>query len=262
MKKKIYQAAILLLALVFLISGWKLFSYLSEGKKSQNRYEELSAIVEQAQSAPTQTTPAEEETEETEAAPESKILPEYQQLLAYNPDFVGWISIDNTLIDYPVVQTPEDPEYYLYRDFDGKTSKWGCLFADGACDVEYSDNVIIYGHHMNDGSMFADLLDYEAESFWAENPTIQFDTLTEHRNYQIFAVFRTTASVGQGFAYHRFTDAASEAEFDNYVAQSKALSLYNTGIIPAYGEKLICLSTCEYTRENGRFVVMGVYHPE
>ena len=258
MKRKIYRLAILLLALVFFISGWKLFSYFSDSKKSQSRYEELAAMVEHTQPAPTQSIPA----EETVAPTEPDILPEYQALLAYNPDFVGWLTVAGTPIDYPVVQTPEVPEYYLYRDFDRNASNWGCLFAEGACDVENSDNVTIYGHHMNDGSMFAGLMSYEKKSFWEENPTIQFDTLTEHRNYQIFAVFRTTASVGQGFAYHRFTDAASEAEFDNYVAQCKALSLYDTGIIPEFGEKLVCLSTCEYTRENGRFVVMGVYRPE
>ena len=250
-----------MLALVFLISGWKLFSYFSESKKIENRYEELAAMVEQVQEQ-TQPVPMQNtQPEETATPTEASILPEYQELFTYNSDFVGWLTVDNTPINYPVVQTPEDPEYYLYRDFDGNDSDWGCLFAAAHCDVEYSDNVIIYGHHMNDGSMFAGLMSYTKKSFWEENPTIQFNTLTEYRTYQIFAVFRTTASLGQGFTYHWFTDAANETEFDNFVAQCKALSVYDTGITPEYGEKLICLSTCEYSQENGRLVVVGVYRP-
>ena len=105
--------------------------------------------------------------------------------------------------------------------------------------------------------MFADLLDYRKQDFWSAHPTVQFDTLMQHRNYQVFAVFITTASEGQGFSYHTFVDAQTEEEFDAYVSRCKVLSLYDTGITPVYGDKLITLSTCEYTRENGRFVVVA-----
>lgn len=266
LSKKVYRIILILLCLIFLFSAWRLISYFREGKKSQDRYDELAAMVEQAR--PTATaTPIPETTTDSSGADipdaivetESGILSEYQALYDYNPDFVGWIEIADTVINYPVVQTPDRPEYYLHRDFDGEYNDRGCLFADALCDVEESDNTIIYGHHMNDGSMFAALVNYEKRSFWEEHSEIRFDTLMEHRTYEIFAVFRTTASVGQGFPYHRFTDAANANEFDTYVADCKALSIYDTGIIPVYGDQLICLSTCEYTRENGRFVVMGVY---
>jgi len=268
MNKKLYYILLILLSFIFLFCGWKLFSYFQEGRQSQNRYDELAALVEQ--NRPTENTgkqphaadPSDTTTPATESEDNDGILPEYRQLYETNQDLVGWIKIEDTMINYPVVQTPEDPEYYLHRDFDGEYNARGCLFADAKCDVEFSDNVIIYGHHMNDGSMFASLIDYARKEYWTEHPIILFDTLTQRRTYEIFAVFRTTASIGQGFPYHQFTDAIDQDEFDNYVANCKALSLFDTGIIPEYGEKLICLSTCEYTRENGRFVVMGVYRPE
>ena len=269
LNKHLYRFLLILLSLIFLFSGWRLISYLLEGKQSQDRYEELAVIVEEARlsatsidTLQTEGIPTETETPEASTESESNILPEYAALLEYNPHLVGWIEIQDTVINYPVVQTPDRPEYFLYRNFDGAYSDWGCLFADAACDVELGDNVTIYGHHMNDGSMFASLVDYESQTYWKDHPLIRFDTLTEHRTYQIFAVIRTTATVDEGFPYHRFTEAESESEFDMFVADCKALSLYDTGIIPEYGDKLLCLSTCEYTRDNGRFVVIGVYHPK
>ena len=264
LKKILHRLTLLLLAAVFLLCGWELLLYCREGRKSQTRYEELASQV--ADARPTETaatTVATFATEPSQAPtePESNVLPEYRDLLEYNPHLVGWLTIVGTVIDYPVVQTPDRPEYYLYRNFDGEYSDWGCLFADAGCDVANSDNVIIYGHHMNDGSMFASLVDYENRSHWKDHPLIRFDTLTERRTYEIFAVIRTTATLDEGFPYHRFTDAETEAEFDLFVAECKALSLYDTGIIPEYGDKLLCLSTCEYTRQNGRFVVIGMYRP-
>ena len=111
---------------------------------------------------------------------------------------------------------------------------------------------------MKDGSMFAGLRAYTGREFWEEHPYIRFDTLKEHHTYVIFAVFSTTASQGQGFEYHEFIDAYDEAEFDEFINQCLSLSLYNTGIEPVYGDKIICLSTCEYSRVNGRLVVAAV----
>ena len=112
-------------------------------------------------------------------------------------------------------------------------------------------------HHMNDGSMFHNLNDYQFREFYEEHPIIQFDTLTERHTYQVFAVFKTSASVGVGFPYHKFENAANRQEFDNFVATCKRLAFFDTGITPQYGDKLITLSTCEYTLENGRFVVVA-----
>lgn len=190
---------------------------------------------------------------------EPVLLPEYEAVYARNPDTVGWLEIAGTCINYPVMQTPDHADFYLKRSFDGAYSAHGCIYVRESCDVfAPSDNVTIYGHHMNDGSMFAALDNYRRQSFWQEHPTIRFDTLYAHHTYTVFAVFTTTATPGEGFAFHLFENAADEADFDAFVAQCKERSLIDTGITPLYGDKLICLSTCEYTLSNGRLVVAAL----
>ncbi len=186
------------------------------------------------------------------------ILPELQELYAQNNDMVGWINVPGTNIDYPVVQTPSNPNYYLYRGFDKKYSSWGCLYVREFCNVfTPSDNVIIYGHHMKDNTMFAQLDKYKKKAFWEEHQTFTFDTLYERHTYQVIAVFKTSANVGQGFSYHTFNEAQDEAEFNAYMKQVHKLQFYDTGVTAEYGDMLLTLSTCEYTLNNGRFVVVA-----
>ena len=172
---------------------------------------------------------------------------------------VGWITVPGTKIDYPVMQTPNNKDYYLKRDFYHNWSDWGAIYAREACDVNKpSDNVVLYGHHMADGSMFAQLeTRYKRKSFWEEHQYLTFDTLYEKHTYQIIACFRTSANVGQGFPYHQFNEAANEEEFNAFIAEVKRLALYDTGLTAEYGDKLLTLSTCEYTLPNGRFVVVA-----
>ena len=128
------------------------------------------------------------------------------------------------------------------------------------CDVlKPSDNVVIYGHHMNNGSMFADLEKFKSEDFWREHRTIAFHTLTDKNEYEILAAFKTVVYTNSpdSFRYYRFTDAQSPEEFAAFVEKCKELSLYDTGISAEYGDKLITLSTCEYSRTNGRLVVVA-----
>ena len=128
------------------------------------------------------------------------------------------------------------------------------------CDVlKPSDNLVIYGHHMNNGSMFADFEKFKDEDFWRGHKTIAFHTLTEKNEYEILAVFKTVVYTDspEAFKYYRFTDAQSPEEFDAYIDKCKELSLYDTGVSAEYGDKLITLSTCEYSRTNGRIVVVA-----
>lgn len=188
----------------------------------------------------------------------SGILPEYREVYALNPDMVGWIKVSGTVIDYPVMQTPDRPNYYLKRDFYGKYSSWGCIYAREECDVfTPSDNVVLYGHHMKDGSMFAGLDAYRRKSYWEENQYFTFDTLYERHTYQIIAVFKTSANIGEGFAYHIFNTADSEEEFNQFMDEVHKLQMYKTGLTAEYGDMLLTLSTCEYTLDNGRFVVVA-----
>ena len=157
------------------------------------------------------------------------------------------------------MQTPDDPNFYLKKNFSGDYSSHGCIYAREECDLlEPSDNVTIYGHNMMDGSMFAGLHKYTNKAKWEENSLIIFNNLYEYHVYKIFAVFKTTASMDEGFRYHQFVNADSEEDFDQFIAECKELSFYETGITPVYGDKVICLSTCEYTLANGRLVVAAV----
>lgn len=261
MKKWLRTVLLLVFTGLFLYSGWMLLDYFLTSQKQKAQFDDLAQIVQQhipETTLPPKTLPSDDSQTENPLPTEPSILPEYAAIFDINPDVAGWLKIDGTDINYPVMQTPDRPDYYLHRDFYGNESSHGCLYAQEECDVNrLSDNVTVYGHHMKDGSMFAGLLDYRKQDFLMEHPTVQFDSLTRHRSYEIFAVFITTASEGQGFSYQQFVNAQTEEEFDNFVSRCKSLSLYDTGITPVYGDKLLTLSTCEYTRENGRFVVVA-----
>lgn len=266
MKKSLYIAAIVVLLLVFGFSAFKVGSYILESKQQEEQFDDLASAVEQAQAAAaTETTEATEAAQTDETEPEEttegepQMLPGYAELYEENPDMVGWLKIEGTKLNYPVMQTPDNKDYYLKKDFHGNYSDHGCIYAREECDVFLpSDNITLYGHNMRDGSMFAPLNAYADKKTWEFNPTIFFDTLYESHVYQIFAVFRTTTTVGEGFAYHQMEDAADEEEFEDFIATCKKLQIYETGITPVYGDKIICLSTCEYSQENGRLVVAAV----
>ena len=265
MKKWMYNVLIVIFALVFAASAGYLIYYYADTLTQKNRSSQLSAMHEVSETAPRPT--ATDETTDPNALvevtdPETGesvwVLPEFAELYVLNNDIVGWLSIPGTDIDYPVMQTPDRENYYLRRGFDGKYSTAGCLYAREVCDiVTPSDNIVIYGHRMRNGSMFARLDKFMEKSFWEENPYIYFDTLTELHTYQVIAVFLTTSTVGEGFAYHEFVNAADEAEFDRFVSTCKELALYDTGLDAQYGDKLITLSTCEYSQTNGRLVVVA-----
>lgn len=189
---------------------------------------------------------------------ESEILFRYRSLYTINNDMVGFIEIPGTSIKYPVVQSPYEANYYLRRNFYKRSATCGTIYVREACDVNKpSDNITIYGHKMTNGTMFADLHKYKDQSFWEANNIVIFDTLTEYHTYEIFAVFQTSANQGNSFNYHLFDDAKDEADFDEFVSTCKELSYYDTGITPTYGDKLITLSTCDKSMEDGRLVVVA-----
>lgn len=266
MKKPLYLAVIAVLLVVFAVSAFFVGRYLIQGKQEADRFDQLAQMKDNATTQPPETTTPEttaeeptETTEETTVPTEPQPLAEYEALHEMNSDMVGWLKIEGTKLDYPVMQTPDNPNYYLYRNFDKADSSRGAIYAREECDInEPSDNITIYGHNMADGSMFATLNNYTSKTTWENNNLIIFDTLTEYHTYKIFAVFKTSANLGEGFSYHQFVDAADEKEFNDFVATCKKLSFYDTGITPVYGDKLICLSTCEYTLNNGRLVVAAV----
>lgn len=264
MKKLVYTLTIVLLVLVFGVSAFFVGNYILESREQAKKFDALAQLKEEAKENATEPQVTEETGpdatySDADIRDANNMLAEYGELYALNSDVVGWLRIDGTKLDYPVMQTPDNPNYYLYRDFDGKDSARGCIYAREECDInEPSDNITMYGHNMRDGSMFAAANAYVHKATWEENPLIFFDTLYEYHTYKIFAVFKTSANIGEGFTYHNMIDAQDKEDFDQFIAKCKDLSFYDTGITPQYGDKIICLSTCEYTLDNGRLVIAAV----
>ena len=193
--------------------------------------------------------------------PEAEILPQYRELYEENSDMVGWLRIDGTDIDYPVMQTPGDNEYYLRRGFDKLYATSGSLFLDERCSLgpDATANWLIYGHNMSDGSMLGQLDRYEDPEFYAQHPTFTFDTLTTPGTWRVVAVIRTTLGADE-WPYYTFFDAGSRAEWQQRVDAILDLALYDTGVVPEYGDQLLTLSTCGTSRfyTDERFALLAV----
>ena len=187
---------------------------------------------------------------------------EYEALWEQNHDFAGWLFVDGTRIDYPVMHTPDDPEYYLHRAFDRSEAESGSLFIDGDYSMD-GNSLLIYGHNMKDNSMFGTLTDYQSYDFALAHPVIYFDTLTEERTYELLAAFywKPTYNPEEGpFLYYEYPDLSSREIFDDYIRRIKSQAIYDTGVITTYGDHILTLSTCSYHADNGRFVVVAVSH--
>lgn len=186
------------------------------------------------------------------------ILPEYEKLAEKNPDFAGWVFIDGTRIDYPVMESAEEQERYLHRDFYRKDSYSGTPFVgSGSLKVE-SGVVFLYGHHMRNGTMFADLMKYREKKFWEGHPVIFLDTRYEHLQYQIFAAFYANEeewiSDGEILSLAAGARRGLKAEEMELLVEK---GLYDTGVVPEAGDSLLFLVTCSYQETGGRFVVVA-----
>ena len=192
-----------------------------------------------------------------------KVQKKFATLYKENPDFMGWLTIADTHIDYPVMYTPsskEGGEYYIHRNYEGDYSAAGLPFIDSNCQIEpATDNVIIYGHNMNAGTMFHDLLLYEDQDFYESHKTFTFDTIYGDGEYEVVACFRAQilSDDSDAFKYYEFVNAGSEDEFLTYVDEIKKMSIVDTGVDVQYGDKLVTLSTCAYHVTDGRFAVIA-----
>lgn len=194
---------------------------------------------------------------EDEVAPD--ILDEYKNVYIKNKSVIGWITIDGTNIDYPVMQTVNN-EYYLNHNFEGKEDNNGSIFMDCNCDAVFrTTNLIVYGHHMKSGKMFGNLKKYESEDYCKEHNLIKFDTIYEKGLYEVMYVFRDTIkdAGNVGFKYYQFLDAASEEEYASNMNAMAEMSLYDTGVTAKYGDEILILSTCNGSTSTARFVVVA-----
>ena len=232
--------------------------------RTNSTYDELSNLRSSAASSAARPTATPEDTgpqftlDDTTAEPK-EVLEEFQALLNKNQKLIGWLKIADTNIDYPVMQT-SDNEYYLDHNLEQEYDKNGSIFMDKDCDViKPSTNFILYGHHMQSGRMFGNLDKYSKESYYEEHPVIEFDTIYEKGVYQVMYVFRSHVYSEEeiAFKYYQFIDVNSEQEFDSYMQEMAAMSLYDTGVTAEYGDQLLTLSTCDYQEKDGRFVVVA-----
>ena len=246
MKNFLYSLFIGLFGIAGLTSIAFLLMYAAQSKQQAHLYSNLAAVRKQ--------------NTQQEIASQSSVQPTSRNLYLENADMVGWIQIEGTSIDYPVMQTPADPNYYLKHDFEKHYTDYGCPFMQANCDaLAPSDNLIIYGHNMKDGSMFANLAKYRNKDFWQAHKTIWFDTELGSRVYEIFAVIHTTvqADATDAFPFYRFVDAAAPEDFAAYVSACKARALYDTDISAEYGDMLLTLSTCDNITDDGRLLVIA-----
>lgn len=274
-------AGILCVCAALLCFGW--FSYedyldnqaeqemkrLQDMQNMTGHYIEDEAFLDETQAQePPQTDATVGQTTQTAEKPKQKsqkkrqILPEYKEIYAENHDLAGWLEIEGTVINYPVLQseTEEDSQYYLTHSFAKKKDKNGSLFMDYRNDyVDRDTNLIIYGHNMKNGAMFGSLKEYLEKGYLEKHKKIRFDTIYERGTYEVIGAFLSEVSYQDEytFRYYNFLNAASEAEFDAFCVNVMQLDALKKGTLDAkYGDKLLTLSTCSsYTDEGRMFIV-------
>lgn len=245
----------LFFTVIFILSGGMLIRDLVRSAREREANEELVQRVEQGAS-PSQSS----ETSSTSQTPARNYLP----LLQENSDLAAWLMIEGTEVDYPVLYTPNEPEYYLRKAFDGSYALSGSLFIGADC-VPDGTNIIIYGHNMKDGSMFGGLDSYADEDYAREHPEIIYDLIQPDGSYErltftvMAAFYSQVYQVDEEnvFRYYYATDLSDPQDFRQYVEQILSASLYDLGVTAKYGDRLLTLSTCSYYTEAGRFVVVA-----
>lgn len=238
MRKIVYTIITILLIGLVLISSYLIFKEKKQNEKQENTFEDLIEIVE----------------ENIENQEERKI--DINKLYEENKDIVGWLKIDNTTINYPIMQNINDPNYYLHRDFYKNYSSYGTPYMAKQCNLN-SDNIVIYGHHMKNNKMFGELEKYKSKDFYNNHKIITFTTLEKEYSYEIFAVFKTTVYTKNTFRYYENINFENKKMYNDFINICKDKSLYQTGIKIKDKEKLITLSTCEYSNKNSRLVIVA-----
>lgn len=231
-KKSVLKVIILIIvaAVLVLIAGMAV-KLLKEDYAEEKTFKDIQTVVEKA---------------------DDDIL---SKLKKRNSDVIGYLEIPDTTISYPVIQTKDNPDFYLTHDFDKNYSFYGTPYLSAYCDLEKSDNLIIYGHNINGGRMFGALTQYKSEKFYKKHKYVYFTTAKKDK-YEIFAVISVNK---YSFPYWQFVMAQDEKDYDEFVDKVKQYSLYDMWITPKYGEKMITLSTCDNSRGNDyRFVIWGV----
>lgn len=198
--------------------------------------------------------------ENEQQAKENERIKQVKTLKSENSDIIGWIEIENTKINYPVLQSTDD-EYYLTHNYKKEKTEKGSIFLSKDYNWDRpSDNLQVYGHNLGNGEMFQELLKYTDEKFYKEHPNIRFTTANEDSIFEIIAVFKSKVyykSDKDVFRYYYFINAETEKEYNDFIENAKKASLYKINATAKYKEQLMTLSTCSYHTEDGRFVVVA-----
>lgn len=236
MRKKIMAVILVLSALVFLGAAGVLLYYWHQDRSDAKVREQISQLW------------AGDERDDC-----------FDDLIAENPDTIGWLRIEGTTVDDVVMQAPLEKDKYLHLDFYGNYSVRGTYYVAEECDLATCDNTIIYGHHMKDGTMFGALMSYQDPVFAIAHPTIRFHTIYGDHTYEIVAAIPTQIlpDSAPGFKYYQYTGSNDPELFEQYRAFIEANRLYDTGVEIAPGDRLLTLSTCAYHTTDGRFIVVA-----
>lgn len=256
--KRILGTIILIIAIICF--GWSAFSLGKYAWQTWTTQKNLDNLADKVKTD-TITIPDTAEESENPAAESEAMMEKYGELYNENKDFIGWLSVEGTKINYPVMYTPDDPEHYLRKNFDGDYDIGGMLFVDARCTFNPSStDTIIYGHHMNNGTMFGPLMDFQDNDYLKKHTTVTFDTMYRPGTYKIFASFQSKAydPDSDDFKYYDFINATSAKELQDYLDNIKSLSLYyDDENAPVFGDEIITLSTCDYYTTDGRFAVLA-----
>lgn len=233
--------------IVFVGSAGVLLDYFINGMREQSALEDLKNLMGDREDLVTD---------------KGTVIGKYADLYLANEDIIGWITVEDTKIDYPVMQTQDSPEYYLDKNFNKEYTASGTPFMDAASDIFIPTcNFLIYGHNMKNGTMFHDLLEYADKDFYEAHKTFKFDTIYKggQGTYEVIAAgySQIYSKDSTEFKYYQYAGITSQSDFNEYVKGVKALSEYDTGVIAEYGDQLVTLSTCAYHVEDGRFFVVG-----
>lgn len=255
MKKSVRVLLIILcciLLTVFVVCAYKIASTLIGYKKAESSYNNISSqVVKMASPKPAvQTLP---DTPEASAPPEhSPLKIDFDSLRADYPEVVGWIYSPNTKINYPVVHTT-DNVFYIEHLYNGDYNMNGSIFVDCKCAGNFTEqNTLVYGHNMNDGSMFAGLRDYRDPNFYPEHPVMYLSTPDKDYRIDLFAGFVTAAdSDAYTFIFEH------DDQFNDFLASAAAQSTFHTDVKVSAEDRIVTLSTCTYEFDNARYVVMG-----
>lgn len=180
----------------------------------------------------------------------------FQELKEKNNDFIGWITVNGTNIDYPVVRNNDDPEFYLNHNFNKEEDKHGIPFASQSSLIPDGDNIIIYGHHMRDGTMFSELKKFTDSDFCEENHLIELSTINTTATYEVIMVFKISESDTEKFPYHTFT-SFNNITANEYLSKAQEYAIWSSKESVTDNTKLLTLSTCEYSLKNGRLVIIA-----